>query len=391
VTPRAVLLALLLAPAALPAQSVDRDLRENQRRLEALQRERDEIQDELARLRGRAHSITSELSNLERQKGVTGRLVNELDRQIGSMRGQLDTLTLELILAENALAERRAVLERRLADIYKRGPLWTYQAMLLAESFGELVSRYKYLYLVSRQDKALVGEVEEQRDRIATRRKELVDVRTTLARRRDERGRELSQYQRLERQREQSLRATRASEREAAARLEAISRDEQRLNDIIASLERARRAAAARAPARAEAGVIGTGDLGTLEWPVDGPIIYGFGPQRLSNNTTIRRAGVGIQVPVGTPVRAIEGGTVQIAGALGTWGPSIILDHGGGFYTNYMYLSRIDVRVGQRVAKGGQLGLSGGANSEEGPHIEFQIRGEGGIALDPVNWLQRRR
>ncbi|MBI4421829.1 MAG: peptidoglycan DD-metalloendopeptidase family protein [Gemmatimonadetes bacterium] len=375
--------------AAAAAQNVEQLLRSNQQRLEEIRRERDQLESELQRVRSRVHNISSELSNLERQKGVTGRIVNELDRQIGSMRGQLDTLSVELVLTQDALAEKRAVLERRLSEIYKRGPLWTYQAMLAAESFGNLLSRYKYLYLVSRQDRALVGEVEELRDRIARRRQELLNVRAELARRRDERGLELSRYLRLERDRELNLRRTRASEREAAARLESLTKDEQRLNDIISALERARRAAlAAAAPAE---GTIRTADLGSLDWPVDGRILYQFGRVRLPNNTYIRYNGVGIGVPIGTPVKAIEAGTVRTAGSLGTYGPTVFLDHGGGFYTLYLYLSRVQVKAGQPVAKGQVIGLSGGANSEEGPHIEFQIRGEGGIALDPVNWLKSQR
>src|SRR5262249_25418855 len=153
----------------------------------------------------RVHNITSELTNLEGQKRVTGRIVNELDRQIGSMRGQLDTLTVELILTQDALLEKRAVLERRLAEIYKRGNMWTFQALFAAESCGDLLSRYKYLYLVSRQDRALVTEVEDLRDKISTRRRELLNVRLELSRRRNERGQELTQFVRLERQRQTSL------------------------------------------------------------------------------------------------------------------------------------------------------------------------------------------
>lgn len=392
--PQAALLAALLLPAwRAQAQSVDQQLRSNQQRLEEIRLERDELQNELARLRGRAHGISSELVNLERQKSVTGRIVNELDRQIGSMRGQLDTFTVELILTQDALAEKRAVLHRRLADIYKRGSLWTYQALLAAESFGELLSRYKYLYLVSRQDKALVGQVEELRDRIVQRRQELLNIRTALGRRRDDRGRELTQFIRLERQRELSLRQTRASERQATERLEEMSRDEQRITDLIAALERARRNAAAGRPGLpVPEGAIRTTDLGQLDWPMDGTILYRFGPDRRPNNTTIIRHGVGIQSVVGTPVRAIEAGTVEEGtGALGTYGLGVVLNHGGGYYTLYLYLSRIDVKIGQRIAKGAPVGLSGGAGSDEGPHIEFQIRGEAGIALDPINWLRNRR
>ena len=93
--------------------------------------------------------------------GSTQRIVNEIERQIGGLATQLDRSSAELALAEDNLAERQAVLERRLADIYKRGPLYTFQVLLAAESFGDLLSRYKYLYLTSRQDRALVTDVEK--------------------------------------------------------------------------------------------------------------------------------------------------------------------------------------------------------------------------------------
>ena len=128
---------------------------------------------------------------------------------------------------------------------------------------------------------------------------------------------------------------------------------------------------------------------------MDGEIIYPFGMTKLANRSTILRNGVGLKVPVGTPVKTIEAGTVVLAGVFGTYGPTVTISHGGGFYTLYLYLSRVDVRLNQYLAKGTVIGLSGGANSDEGPHIEFQIReAEGGnnaIALDPVNWLKNRK
>ena len=136
---------------------------------------------------------------------------------------------------------------------------------------------------------------------------------------------------------------------------------------------------------------ITTSDLGQLDWPVTGDIIYNFGRQQLANNTTIRQNGIGIATPVGTPVRAVAAGTVSIAQQLGTYGQSVVLDHGGGFYSVYSYLSDIAVRQGQRVEKGAVIGRSGGENSDQGPHVEFQIRGPGGQALDPIAWLRRRR
>jgi len=49
------------------------------------------------------------------------------------------------------------------------------------------------------------------------------------------------------------------------------------------------------------------------------------------------------------------------------------------------------VTKGERVIRGQTLGHVGGGSSDQGPHLHFEIRGRGGIALDPVNWLKTRR
>ncbi len=94
---------------------------------------------------------------------------------------------------------------------------------------------------------------------------------------------------------------------------------------------------------------------------------------------------------MGSPVRAVASGTVELAGPMGTYGPTILIDHGGGFYTLYLYLSRFDVQGGEWVEQGQVIAGSGGAASDQGPHLEFQLRGEGGIALNPGSWLKPRR
>src|SRR6266550_309277 len=152
---------------------------------------------------------------------------------------------------------------------------------------------------------------------------------------------------------------------------------------------RARREAEARGAATAAA--ITTADLGQLDWPVQGRIVYQFGTATGPNNTRIPWHGIGIAAPVGTPVRAIAGGTVSLAGPLGTYLRSVLIDHGGGFYSFYGYLNDATVTQGERVIKGQVVGHVGGGSSDQGPHLHFEIRGQGGIALDPVNWLKTRR
>ncbi|HMJ58345.1 MAG TPA: peptidoglycan DD-metalloendopeptidase family protein [Gemmatimonadales bacterium] len=390
-----VLAALTFPASGIPllAQSrptYQQQMQDNQRRLEGIRRERSEVEQELARLRTAAHSLSDELANIDRQKQSTNRIVNELDRQISGLGAQIDQITVDLLLAQDALLEKRAVLERRIVDIHKRGPLYGWQVLLAAESFGDLLSRYKYLYLVSRQDRLLTNDMHKLRDRVARQRQLLVDSRETLARRRRERTDELDRYQTLERERQSNLRETRRNTRAAEQRLTQLDRDEKGLNDRIEALERARREAEARG-ASAGPGAITTADLGGLDWPVEGGglVIYPFGTTTGPNNTRIPRHGIGIKAPVGSAVRVVAPGTVSLAGPLGLYLTSVLVDHGGGYYTFYAYLNDATVRQGDRVVRGQVIGHVGGESSDEGAHLHFEIRGQGGIALDPANWLRR--
>jgi murein hydrolase activator len=389
-----MLVALLAGPVLAQRPTYQQQMQENQRRLEGIRRERSEVEQELARLRTQAHSLSDEIANIEQQKTSTNRIVNELDRQITGLGTQIDQITIDLLIAQDALLEKRAVLERRLVDIYKRGPLYSYQVLLAAESFGDLLSRYKYFFLVTQQDRLLANDMGKLRDRVARQRQLLVDSREALARRRRERTDELGRYLALERARETNLRETRRSARQAEERLSRLERDERSLNDRIEALERARREAESRGAATA-AGSITTADLGNLDWPVDvlagSTIIYPFGTTTGPNNTRIPRHGIGIKAPVGAPVRAVAPGTVSLAGPLGLYLTSVLLDHGGGYYTVYAYLKDATVRMGDKVIRGQVIGHVGGESSDEGPHLHFEIRGQGGIALDPGNWLRAPR
>ena len=388
-----VLTALTVFPVLPALAQQPSELEESRRRLQEIRRERDQLQEQQVRLQGQVHDVHDELSNLERQRESTQRIVSEIERQIGGLASQLDRSSAELILAEDNLAERRAVLERRLVDIYKRGPLYTFQALLAAESFGQLLSRYKYLYLTSRQDRALVTDVEHLRNRVVSERNNILDVRKQLDRTREEREAEYAKYSDLARARGRRLEALQQSARRTERRLGTLQKDEARLNGLLAALERARRDEAARGTLRGAVsgpGSITTADLGKLDWPVEGTIVYRFGRDTLPSGGIIRWNGLGIAAAVGTPVKAVASGKVRLVGQFGTYGLTIVLEHGNGYYSVYSHLLSAGVRLGASVSKGEVIGTVGGQNSDYGPHLHFEIRGENQVALDPAEWLRRR-
>jgi len=401
VLPTRVTLALLFAVAlsapAAAQQDLQQELRESQQRLEQVRRERAALQQQMERLRTRVHTTASELSNIERQVRTSASALEEIEFQTTALTGRVDEVTSELVLTRDRLRERRAVLLRRLRSIYMRGPLHSLEVLLSARTFGDLLNRYKYLHLIALYDRLLVSEIERLERDLVARDEELRRGLVDLQRLRAERLQEFAQLQFLETQQERALSAARAEERTTQSRIDQLAQDEARLAGVLEELERRRIEEERRrsvAGAQPTASTLTTADMGSLAWPVEGQIVYRFGREQRPNGVVLRWNGIGIGAPLNTPVQAVEAGTVMMAGPFEGYGPTVIVSHGGGYYTLYHYLSRVTVAEGDAVRAGQVIGHVGGQQTPEGPHIEFQVRApvSGGLPqpVDPLGWLRGR-
>ncbi|MFI5671832.1 M23 family metallopeptidase [Streptomyces sp. NPDC051704] len=108
-----------------------------------------------------------------------------------------------------------------------------------------------------------------------------------------------------------------------------------------------------------------------------------------------KHSGQDFACPVGTPVKAASAGTVVKAGPNGggdgpAYGNAIVIKHANNTYSQYAHLSKIKVRIGQKVAKGSQIALSGNTGNSSGPHLHFEIRTTPnyGSAVNPVAFLR---
>ena len=96
-------------------------------------------------------------------------------------------------------------------------------------------------------------------------------------------------------------------------------------------------------------------------------------------------SGMDFSANVGTPVYATGNGVVRKAGWEGLYGNCIQIDHGFGYVTRYAHLSKIDVRVGQKVVRGETIGKVGTTGKSTGPHLHYEVMVMGQI-VNPVNY-----
>jgi len=129
---------------------------------------------------------------------------------------------------------------------------------------------------------------------------------------------------------------------------------------------------------------------GPFQRPVAAQISDVFGVQRVFNGAVqSTHQGLDFRVPTGTPVAAVNSGTVILAKPLYFEGNCIVIDHGQGLLTLYLHLSEMRVKEGERVVKGQQIGLSGGTGRATGCHLHLAVRWQG-IYLNPAGLLALR-
>lgn len=109
--------------------------------------------------------------------------------------------------------------------------------------------------------------------------------------------------------------------------------------------------------------------------PVNGRISGVFGSQRILDGKPRQpHSGVDFAAPEGAPVKAPAAGSVTLVDPdMYFSGGTVILDHGHGISSVFIHLSRIDVRVGQRIARGEVIGAVGATGRATGPNLHWGV------------------
>ncbi|KQN98267.1 peptidase M23 [Stenotrophomonas sp. Leaf70] len=128
----------------------------------------------------------------------------------------------------------------------------------------------------------------------------------------------------------------------------------------------------------------------TFIWPVQGRISGRFGNARVYNGQPgAGHSGMDIAAPTGTPVKAPAAGIVTFANPdLYLTGGTLVLDHGFGISSNFLHLSRIDVKVGDRIEQGQVIAAVGATGRATGPHLHWGMNWFD-VRIDPLLVLER--
>ena len=336
-------------------------------------------------------AVVAELEDAEAAVGAAESSLSSLEAELAEANQQLEDLN-RLLRVQTRRVERLraeyeqavAILEARVRAIYLDEPPDVLSFLVSATSFDSLIDRVELLNRIGAQDARIARQVERAKaralaERAATQRtRRLQEATVSVIAARTNEARMVRDRLAADRDRLATARQLKTS-----ALMESRASREDYLHEVEALAAQSAALAAQIRAAQTGAGSAGTGapSAAGLIWPVDGPVVSGFGMRwgRMHE-------GIDIAAASGTPIHAAASGTVIHAGWLGGYGNLVVLDHGNGLATAYAHASAILVGVGQQVSQGETISLVGSTGHSSGPHLHFEVR-VNGTAVDPLGYL----
>ncbi len=372
-------LALILRPAEAPAD-LDSKRDATAGKLDQVRQHKGVLTTTISHYTARIDGLESQVAALRNREAAVQRRLDHKQAQLDRAEAVLARERAHLLIVRAHLQRALISLRERLVSMYEAGTPDMLSVVLDAHGWSDLVTRTEYVNRLQEQDRRLVERVRELRDesravvdRLRIARDLIETARNTIA----------AQKQQLLRTRS-SIEAHQSQLRQARGkRLDVLGRikdHEQKLEGRLGDIQ-AKIAAKLLGPGVAlPAGPVRGTSSGFI-WPVNGPIVSGFGMRwgRMHE-------GVDIAVPGGTPIRAAASGTVALAGPVSGYGNYTCIDHGGGVSTCYAHQSAFAVSAGQSVTQAQVIGYVGCTGHCFGDHLHFEVR-INGAPVDPLGYL----
>ena len=381
------LLVAMLASAPAPAADLQQQLDAKQTQLENVQDKKGVLTTTISTYGERIDRLEGEVAGLRRREAAVRARLAEKQAELDRAQASLGRAKRRLEVLRGRLKRSLVVLRERLVAIYEAGAPDTLTLILSANGFDDLVNRSEYLNRIQDLDQMIVSRVRSLRDQTRNTVEKLRVVKERIEAARDAiaaEERQVASARAAVENRQSQLIAARAARESALA---SIRGTEQELEGDVSDIQSQIQAQLQAVPSAAlPAGPLPAASSSGLIWPVNGPVVSGFG-WRFGGGEF--HEGIDIAVGSGTPIQAAASGTVvllQSEASSGGYGNFTCIDHGGGLSTCYAHQESFAVSSGQQVSQGQVIGYTDCTGYCFGPHLHFEVR-VNGQAVDPMGYL----
>ena len=353
----------------------------------------DALQDDAADLTQQRKELESQLSALADDKSQALARKNLLDSQIAATSAQISNVESQIAQYDALITQTQGELDQAEADEAQQ--MEVFRQCVRAMEEGGTISYWSVLFNAA-DFSDLLGRLDAANEIVEFRQGVVDDLRALQVEIAGKKA-DLETQRAGQQEAKEQLEATRADldrqRAEANALVAEIQANEDEYQDALDAVEAEEEAIQAEIVRLSRELAAANGDtnvaLGGYIWPVSSRRITSpFGPRNTgipgasTNHKGVDIGGVGYT----TEVHAAKAGTVIVSQRSSSYGEYVVVSHGSGNTTLYAHMSSRKVSVGDYVAQGDVLGITGSTGISSGPHLHFEIT-ENGNRVNPLDYL----
>ena len=382
----------------LNAQSSQRDYNEELRyqndAINKMKKEIEELSSKLRKANINETTTSKRITNLDEEIALVNKLIQSLKKEETSNRNKVNVLKDRIKTKEDELELLRTRYEQRIINTYQKGRVSDLEKVLSSTSWRQAVYRTQYLKIISTIEQKMTKDIENILLAINKDKLKLESLlRQSISLKRDKQ-KQMTSLRKMRIKREKELNRIRQDKSALANYMQEKSAGVKQLESIIKKVLEDKARFEREERIRQQQQALKTKEFnllkGQLPWPTEGRVISKFGKQWNSRlKTTTDNPGIDIKGQPGSPIRSTMSGVVTTITYIRGYGTTVIIDHGGGFYTVYSHVTNIQTQVDSEVRSGDVIAYMGDSGSVNGSKLHFEVWGKG-QKLDPEKWLIKK-
>jgi len=371
------------------------ELRYQNEAINAMKKEMDDLRTKIRKTNTKEVTTAKRITNLDEEIALVSKLIQSLKNEEQKTKNRVQILEKEIKSKEEELELLKLRYEQRVVNTYMRGRLSNLEKVLSSTSWRQAVYRTQYLKVISEIEQEMTKQIESLLIQISKQKLELESVlRNNLALKREKR-KQMSSLRKMRIKRKKELTRIRQDKNALANYIQEKSAGIKQLEGIIKKVLEDKARFEREERIRQQQEVLQTKSFNTLRgqlpWPASGRVISKFGKQwNAKLKTTTDNPGIDIKGKPGSAIRSILNGVVTTITYIRGYGTTVIIDHGGGFYTVYSHVTNIQTHVDSEVRSGDVIAYMGDSGSINGSKLHFEIWGKG-QKLNPEKWLAKQQ
>ncbi len=403
-------------------EEIENEIKENQEKL-------DEVQHDIKTNEQKLNELNSQIDNIDEQIDLLDESIEILNGDIGKLQGDIKVTTedinkinlqiaeieAQMASTETLMEETKNLLLARIRENYMSGGNGsTIELLMSSGDISSFFMRKELVARVSERDNELIAELAQKLVELDELQKENEAQKASLESKKSELDVQMASLTDKQEDLESSLDNQKQKKDTVSGKKDEVKyllEDLDKDSDAYKAAIKRQKKERAQLEAEIENVIKSQGSTendapaeefnndGKMIWPVPGSTRITATYPSYSNGDPhwgidIVRTDVTTK---GSPFRAAQGGEVILAKNDGNWnygfGNYCIIDHGDGKHTLYAHAQRLQVKVGDVVQKGQQIGLIGDTGNTTGPHLHFEVRikkADGSVSrVNPLNYVSK--